>query len=196
MLERMKKLLGTARETAGDEAQATGSPATTESEVSLPGAIIVDGDSVAASAEAQSLRVELLERDRLIQTLKQELERARSGEQERVHEIVEARLERLMSGAAAPVAQLLTQIHLFEAEGKPVQTKDVLAVAKRIVRALEDEGLSILSGVGETVAFDPNYHQPLGTQGPLAQSEKAVVRLVGISYRGKVLRKASVEKVG
>jgi hypothetical protein len=65
-----------------------------------------------------------------------------------------------MADVAAPVAQLFTQAHLLEVEGKPVQAKDALAVAKRLVRALE----------------------------------AVVVRFAGVSYRGRLIRKAGVEK--
>ena len=50
--------------------------------------------------------------------------------------------------------------------------------------------------IGETVAFDPNRHELLGSDIALTPGQSAVVRIVGASYRGKVLRKVGVEVVG
>lgn len=189
MLDRVKKMIGAAK---GDGADAV--------EIDDGGAPVPSGGAPAeehmldAGSEAQGLRVELAERDRVIATLKQDIERARADEGVRVDELVGAQIERLMSGAAAPVAQLLTQAHLLEVEGKPVQAKDVLVVSKRIVRALEDGGLALVGSVGEEVGFDPNLHQPLNSRAPLSDGDRVVVRIVGASYRGRVLCKASVEK--
>src|SRR5262249_20705378 len=124
--------------------------------------------------EAQRLRLELQERDRVIAALRADLERLRRGEGERVAGAVEAHRERFLADAAGPAPQLLTQAHLPEAEGKPVQARDVLAVARRLVRLLDDEGLTPEGAVGAPVAFDPDRHEPLG--GDLAPGQPAVVR--------------------
>ena len=127
--------------------------------------------------------------------LKEELERQRSGASARVDEAVQAQMERLLADAAAPVAQLLTQAHLLEVEGKPVQARDVLAVAKRLVRTLEDNGLTLEGSVGETTPFDPNRHEPLSADASPAEGQPVVVRFVGVAYQGKLLRKAGVGTV-
>jgi molecular chaperone GrpE (heat shock protein) len=84
---------------------------------------------------------------------------------------------------------------LLETEGHPVQAKDVMVVAKRLVRVLEDNGLKLAGNVGETVRFDPNHHEPLSAGASPKQGEHVVVRFVGVAYRGKLLRKAGIEKV-
>jgi molecular chaperone GrpE (heat shock protein) len=154
-------------------------------------------DDLALKREAQSLRLEMEERERLVASLKSELERQRNGESARITEAVQSRIEKLMADVAAPVTQLFTQAHLLEVEGKPVQAKDVLAVAKRLVRALEDEGLKLEGGVGETASYDPNRHEPLGgqtAQTGLTLGQPIVTRFAGVSYRGRLIRKAGVEK--
>jgi hypothetical protein len=138
------------------------------------------------------LRLEIQERDRVIAALKADLERLRRGEGERVAAAVQAERERLLTDAAAPVAQLLTQAHLLEVEGKPLQARDVLAVARRLVRLLEDEGLTAQGQVGETVAFDPGRHEPLGSDFVPKSGQAVVVRLVGVSWRGRALCRAGV----
>lgn len=143
--------------------------------------------------EAQSLRLELEERDRVVANLKGELERQRGSASAHVSEAVQVQVEGLLADVATPVAQLLTQAHLLEVEGQPVQARDVLAVAKRLVRTLEDNGLTLEGSVGESVPFDPDHHEPLSADAPLNPGQTVAVRFVGVAYRGKLLRKAGVE---
>jgi molecular chaperone GrpE (heat shock protein) len=146
--------------------------------------------------EVQGLRLELEERDRDIVNLMDELMRTRAGTITRAAEAVQAQVEGLLTDAATPVAQLLTQAHLLEVEGKPVQARDVLAVAKRLVRSLEDNGLVLEGSVGETVPFDPNRHEPLSADASLTPGQPVIVRFVGAAYQGKLLRKAGVALPG
>src|SRR5215475_368731 len=143
-------------------------------------------DDLALKREAQRLRLEMEEREKLVASLKGELERQRNGLSAYIDEAVRARIERLMTGVAAPVAQLLTQAHLLEVEGRPVQAKDVLAVAKRLVRALEDEGLTLDGRVGESVSLDPNRHEPVGGNASIAPGQSGVIRFIGLTYRGEL----------
>jgi molecular chaperone GrpE (heat shock protein) len=154
-----------------------------------PGA---EDGSLALRREVQTLRLELEERDRVLAALKMDLGRLRRGEEERVTAAIEAHRERLLAEAAVPFAQLLTQAHLLEVEGKPVQARDVLAVARRLVRLLADEGLTPEGYVGETVAYDPDRHEPLGGCFSPRRGEMVVVLLVGMTWQGRVLRKTGV----
>lgn len=150
----------------------------------------VDERLLALKREIQQLRLELAERDRVTAQLR------RQGEVEegRVASAGEARRERLLSEAAAPVAQLLTQAHLLEVDGRPVQARDVLAVARRLVRLLEDEGLMLEGTVGQKVVFDPGRHDPLSAEALFTAGQPVIVRLVGVSYQGRILRKAGVDQ--
>jgi molecular chaperone GrpE (heat shock protein) len=150
-----------------------------------------DGPALSREREAQALHLELQERDRVIAALRADLERLRRGEGERVAAAVQAERERLLTDAAAPVAQLLTQAHLLEVEGKELQARDVLAVARRLVRLLEGEGLTPEGRIGAEVAFDPDRHEPLGDFAP-RPGQTVIVRIVGVSWRGRVLCKAAV----
>lgn len=147
---------------------------------------------LALEREAQRLRLELEEAQRRVEVLKGDLERQRRSEEQRLGDIVQAKIERLFSDVAAPVAQLLTQAYLVEVEGKPVQAKDVIVVAKRLVRVLEDNGLALEGKVGEIVPFEPNRHEPLSADASLKPGEQVLIRFVGVSYGGKVLKKAGV----
>ncbi len=163
---------------------------------SLFGAKPVDEQVADLEREAQRLRLNLAEQEKLAAQLKQELERQRSGSGAHVLEAVQAQVEPLLSDVATPVAQLLTQAHLLEVEDKPVQAKDVLTVAKRLVRALEDNGLTLEGNVGERVPFDPDRHEPLSADVSPKAGQMVTVRFVGVAYRGKLLRKAGVEQSG
>jgi molecular chaperone GrpE (heat shock protein) len=92
------------------------------------------------------------------------------------------------------VAHLLTQADLLERDGKPIQAQDVLTVARRLVRVLEDHGLTLEGSVGETLPFDPNRHEPLSAEAALQPGEPAVIKFVGASYGGKVLKKSGVAR--
>ena len=139
--------------------------------------------------ELQSLRLELTAQRRTTDQLKLELERQRGGETAR---LATAQIEKLLQDVATPVSQLLTQTHLLKVEGRPVQANDVLAIVARLVRALEDHGLTIEGVIGHSVAFDPNRHEPLSMEEELEPGQAVIIRLVGLAYRGKLLRRAGV----
>jgi molecular chaperone GrpE (heat shock protein) len=145
--------------------------------------------------EVQALRLELAERDRQIAQLKADLERQRLQAEARGAESVQAQLEKLFEEAASAIAQLQTQAHLLEAENRPIQARDVLTIARRLVRVLEDHGLSLRDRVGEQVAFDPNLHEPLAGETP-RPGQPAIVRFPGVAFRGRLLRKAGVDPGG
>jgi molecular chaperone GrpE (heat shock protein) len=155
--------------------------------------LFVTQTPVASENELQALRLELAERDKQIMQLKADLERQRREAGQRGEASIQAQLEQLLADAALPVAQLQTQAHLLEAEQRPVQAKDILVVARRLVRVLEDQGLSLEQQVGEQAAFDPNRHEPLNATQALSAGQPVIVRFVGVSFQGKILRKAGVE---
>jgi molecular chaperone GrpE (heat shock protein) len=151
-----------------------------------------DGQVLVLRRELQHLRLELQEREQAIIRLQQELEHQRSGNSARFSEAIQVRLEQLLADAASPMTQLATQAYLLEVEGKPVQASDVLAVAKRLVRLLEDYGLTLAGQAGQVVSFDPNQHEPLQSGLILSAGQPVVIRFAGVTYQGKLLRKAGV----
>ena len=147
-----------------------------------------DETALALQNEAQALRLELVERDQLIERLEADLTRARSAG---AGANGEASAERLLAGLATPLTQLATQSQL-----SGVDADSVLAVARSLVRAAEDEGLQLIGRVGAVEPYDPARHEPLGDgDGDVpAPGDEVVVRFVGLSYGGDVLRTAAVEK--
>jgi len=156
---------------------------------------VADERLVDLERQVQTLRLDLEERERLIASLRDDLERLRRMQESRLEEALQVAMERLLTEAAAPTAQLLTQAHLVEKEGKPVRERDILAVARRLVRVLQDQGLVVESRIGEEAAFDPDRHELLGSDEAAVPGQKVVVRMPGVSYRGRILRRAGVEKV-
>jgi molecular chaperone GrpE (heat shock protein) len=151
-----------------------------------------DEQVLALQRDLQLVRLELQEREQAITRLQQEVERQRSGSSARLSEAVQVHFEQLLADAASPVSQLATQVHLLEVEGKPVQARDVLAVAKRLVRLLEDHGLALVGEVGQVVSFDPNQHEVTQSSFSLTAGQPVVIRFAGVTYQGKLLRKAGV----
>ena len=154
----------------------------------------IDERVLAREREIQSLRLDLAEQHQLVTNLTRELQRQRSAEEARLADAVRAQVERLWTNAATPVAHLLTQAHLLERDGKPIQAEDVLTVARRLVRVLEDHGLTLEGSMGETLPFDPNLHEPLSTEAALQPGEPVVIKFVGASYGGAVLKKSGVAR--
>jgi molecular chaperone GrpE (heat shock protein) len=156
-------------------------------------AIAGEETSLAYQKEMAALRLDLQASEQKIQTLRQEVERLQSRQEQILQETVALKLETLMKDLAAPASQILTQADLLENQGKAVQARDVLTVARRMVRALERAGVTFVEPVGQQVAFDPNQHTPISASTPLQAGQPAVVRFAGVSFQGKLITKAIVE---
>ncbi len=155
---------------------------------------------LALERELQELRLTLAERDHSLKRLQGNLARERDSARDHVDEVARADVQRLLKAIATPVVQLVTLSHLNEADlneagATEVRTKDVLDVAMRLVRALGQEGVAMLGGIGETEPFDPDRHDPLSTSAPLRPGQPVTVRVVGLAHQGRILRKAGVEAV-
>ncbi len=157
---------------------------------------LLSGQPVAGSEnDIQTLKLELVERDERIAKLKTDLERQRQQADARGAGNVQTQLEQLFTEAASAISQLQTQAYLLETENRPIQARDVLTIARRLVRTLEDRGLSLECRVGEQVSFDPDRHEPISGTAPRS-GQPAIVRFVGVAFRGKLLRKAGIELTG
>lgn len=152
-------------------------------------------EALSAQKELQTLRLELDARDQTIQALKQEIERLRYRQDQLAEELARNQIEALFTDLSAPASQILTQADLLENQGKPVQARDVLSVARRMVRVLERRGVSFEGTPGQSVQFDPNRHTPLNAQSGQVYrpGQPVTVRFAGASHAGKLLYKAVVE---
>ncbi|MEW6280251.1 MAG: hypothetical protein AB1758_16605 [Candidatus Eremiobacterota bacterium] len=139
--------------------------------------------------EAQSLRLELEERTRVLDEARRELERLRLVAERAGAEA--AGLEGLFEDLATPVQQLALQASLL-ASGVDVRPEDLCSVSGRLLQALARGGLEVVGQRGEEASFDPNQHQPMGDGRPRS-GEAVRVRIPAVSLKGRILRKAMVE---
>ncbi len=158
-----------------------------------PAAAVDETGLLDLQRENQSLRLSLKEKEESLQRLKGEVERLRAGQSQQLNENLTARLAGLFGDVAAPASQLRTQADLLEKQGKPVQARDVLSVAQRLLRALERHGLAFDGQVGAETIFDPNQHTPLQSTGALQPGQPVRIRFSGVTYQGRRLYKAIVE---
>lgn len=152
-----------------------------------------DDDVHALMNQNQTLKMEIAERDRQINQLKDRLDAIENQQTAAGLDRTSARIEAIFHEASSAVSQLLTQAYLLENENKPVQAADILQVARRIIRAMERNGLVIEGQPGSTALYNPSYHSPLTTTTHIAEGQSVTIRLAGISYQGKILSKAGVE---
>jgi molecular chaperone GrpE (heat shock protein) len=172
---------------------AAGEPALPEPVTPASQPAYTEAELLAMQKEVQSLRMEIQARNDRIAGLKQEIERLRLRQDEVIAETVASHLGGLFSELAAPSSQILTQADLLERQDKPVQARDILAVARRMVRALERAGVVFIGQVGEQVTFNPNQHTPINGTALPQPGQAVTVRFAGVVYEGKILYKAVVE---
>ena len=156
--------------------------------------------------ELQSLRLERTESQLKITRLAQELERQQTGMSAQIDERLNTQTQKLLAELAAPAAQLLTQIYLdglaqaqpagAEQAGKAPRAQDVLAVARRMLRILQNYGLSPEEQPGEISAFDPDRHIPLNAEHTLQPGQAVKIQFCGFSYQGRLIHKAGVSPAG
>lgn len=149
---------------------------------------------LAAEAAAAGLRLELEDAKRRAIALRRELDAERGVRSEAIETAMTARLEQFFAEGAALLSQLAVQARLFE-EGKPVETRDIMALANALGRLMEREGLVAVDRIGDTASYDPGRHQPLSGAG-LTPGVEVRVRVPGYSLKGRIVRKAMVEPVG
>lgn len=155
--------------------------------------VISESEVLVLQKEAQALRMEMQARDESIAKLKQEIERQRARQEQIINETVNTRLVTIFTDLAAPASQILTQADLLENQGKPVQARDVLSVARRMVRTLERHGMVFDGNIGSQAAFDPDRHTPMNASTTPQDGQPVTIRFAGVAYQGKTIYKAIVE---
>lgn len=150
-------------------------------------------DRLLLQKELQEARLELVAHEQAIERLSRENEAMRLRQGELIRDAVAAEIEVLLRDAATPVAQLATQAHMVESQGKTLQARDVLGVAKRLLHALEKRGLKLEGAPGDIVLYDPDWHYPLSAHQAIEPGQAVVIRFPAVVYQGKVLARAGVE---
>ncbi|HMD88671.1 MAG TPA: nucleotide exchange factor GrpE [Anaerolineaceae bacterium] len=145
--------------------------------------------------EIKALQLDSHDRELKIEQLNQELERLRLNQKDLLSENARATVETLYSNLAPIIVQLVTQNYLSKEQNKAIQPKDILLITERLIRTLEQNGLKLLEQPGQQVRFDPNVHLPISAASSFLSGQLVIVRFIGISYQGKILRKAVVEAI-
>ncbi|TDD87949.1 hypothetical protein E1293_06935 [Actinomadura darangshiensis] len=156
----------------------------------LPGSI---EETLRLRRELREARLELAERDRSVERLRADLTRAREGAEEGARQRTRADVERLVTTIGAPLVQLSTQARLHRSGSAQVRTDDVVEVGARLLRLLRDAGVDTVGEPGTARPFDPDRHEPLSAEAAPAPGEPVLVRVIGLSFDGRVVRKAGVE---
>ena len=146
--------------------------------------------------ELRQSRLELSQLEESAGRLRAELARTREAAEEDARLRVELDVQRLVVAIGAPLVQLMTQAHLHRTGAARVTADDVLDVGTRLVRALREAGVDTVGETGETEPFDPQRHDALSTAMAPRAGRSVVVCAVGLSYRGRIVRKAGVEATG
>ncbi|MFW6694012.1 hypothetical protein [Streptomyces sp. MAR4 CNX-425] len=143
----------------------------------------------------QECRLTLAERDADVRRLRAELDRARASSADDAARRGQARVEELVEAMGAALVQLATQAQLHDGGAVRVRTDDVVAVGARLVRSLGAAGVATLGALGEEVPFDPDRHDPLSMSSAPETGTRVRIRVVGLRYGDRVLRRAGVETV-
>lgn len=149
-------------------------------------------EALTLQAEAQRLRLAFEEAQSRIARLEAELARQQRLADASREAAVQAQLLAVFTDLAGPAAQFLLQLDLAENPDRPLQARDTLAVARNILRSLQNHGLEISEPAGAAANFDPTLHEPLSSMDTLQPGQPVHVRLPGLIYCGQRLRKAGV----
>lgn len=144
--------------------------------------------------ELQSVRLEFEEERKVHSRIAQDFANYRTKSETATNEEIDRQLEKMFLDISGSVVQLMTQDYLLNKSGKPVQVKDVLNVSSSIVKTLVRHGMETVGKVGEETQFDLNSHEPISVDEAISANENVIIRMVGIAYKGKILRRASVSK--
>lgn len=101
----------------------------------------------------------------------------------------------LFQDLSSPLVQLLTQNHIQHVQGRSLNTKDINATVNRLVSSLTNYGLEISEDIGSTTLFDPNKHEALTIDDTIEVGEEVLIRMYGIGFEGKILRRAAVSRL-
>ncbi len=138
---------------------------------------------LALQAENQRLRLDLEQAQTQVKRLQEALLHQQSGQANEQAASLQARFTALLAELGSPAAQFLTQIYLLEKQGKEIQARDTLAIARSLLRVLGNVGVEVSEEPGETVAYNPDNHHLLGANHMAQSGQVVLVRTPGLVYR-------------
>lgn len=102
-------------------------------------------------------------------------------------------LEKRVEDLAAPLSQLRMQGSLLQS-GKDISGRSVMALASKLADLLEEAVLEPIGTTGQEVDYDPQFCEQLSAAAGLADGETVTVKFVGYRYKGRLIRKALVDR--
>lgn len=133
-------------------------------------------------AENQQLKLALEQAQAQTRRLQDNLARQKEAADAGQAAAVRAGTAALLAELAHPAAQFLTQIYLAE-QGKTLHPQDALAVARRMLRVLQNAGVEIREAVNTQTEYNPDCHQSLNADASLQPGQAVVVRTPGLVLR-------------
>ena len=135
------------------------------------------------------MRLELDETKQLLTAARHDLDLLNKQAEVNRQQDLRGQLEKMFAEIALPAAQVLVQEQMLNKEQKLLKAEDIQATSNRLLRVLQNHGLVVEGTIGSTVSFDHNFHQPLALEEGIQHGDAVVIRMCGISYHGKVLRR-------
>jgi hypothetical protein len=147
-------------------------------------------------AAVSQLRAQLAEREQQFAVFREDTQRSRSREGDRLTSALHSQLEDLFRDLAGIVAALAERLELAGSRSLPTEVDEIVVLSRRLMTVFQSRGLSFEGRIGEIVAYDPNVHCPKTPQGDLLAGQPVVIRTSGVVFRTVRLRKAVVEAQG
>ncbi|MBY0549282.1 MAG: nucleotide exchange factor GrpE [Candidatus Obscuribacterales bacterium] len=132
---------------------------------------------------------------RTITELRDVIERERNIQSTLIAHSVENAAESLIQELSGSVIQLVTLDHLSNNEAQEVRGTDALAIAMRMVRALEESGVCLLGKPGEMSEFDERRHEVVARNVVVQSGETITIKMPGVTFRDRIIRRAMVAPV-
>jgi len=149
-----------------------------------------------AQAEIVSLRrrlgettLQLHESEQMLNFQKSQMEHLGSTLDCCENDPLDSRIEDLV----ASLSQLRMQGSLLQA-GTEISGRSVMALAGKLADSLEKAGLEPVGITGAEIEYDPEACEPLSTASAFVAGETVIVKFIGYRYRGRLVRKALVQR--
>jgi molecular chaperone GrpE (heat shock protein) len=139
----------------------------------------------------QDSRLESEAQTQLIRRLTRDLHESKEKSRAQNTGDRDAHMEALFTDLASAVGQIMTQAHL-SGQGQTLQVEDVVNSAMSLISQLKERGLETYGNIGERAQFDANRHIALQMQDAPQDKEEVTIKVPGVMYNGKILRRAYV----
>jgi molecular chaperone GrpE (heat shock protein) len=146
------------------------------------------------NARIRELELTIIEQDKLINTLKNDVERLNRTHSEQLTEATNADRETFAKSLAPSISQLETLRLLSEIKQKSVPSENIFKVVSRLINSLKTYGIIIDQEVGSIEEFNPARHNPISQSEHYPENTPVEIKFCGISFDGKNIHKAIVEK--